>query len=120
MDKLVERESAPRNALVAAPALAVQFFLIPLAVVAVAVSVYVGFRSVLADSRTPQDYLREVQMGGSNRRWPAAYELSRLMADPKVCADRTLAPALIKAFEEAKDDTAGRSCCPNHDVSGGE
>lgn len=108
MDKLVERESAPRNALVAAPALAVQFFLIPLAVVAVAVSVYVGFRSLLADSRTPQDYLREVQMGGSNRRWPAAYELSRLMADPKVRADRTLAPALIKAFEEAKDDTAVR------------
>ena len=26
------------------------------------------------------------------------------MADPKVRADRTLAPALVKAFEEAKDD----------------
>ena len=37
MDKLVERESAPRNPLVAAPALAVQFFLIPLAVVGVTV-----------------------------------------------------------------------------------
>ena len=108
MEKLVERENAPRNPLVAAPALAVQFFLIPLAVVAIAVSVYVGFRSLLADSRSPQDYLREVQMGGSNRRWPAAYELSRLMADPKVRADRTLAPALVKAFQESKDDAAVR------------
>jgi len=108
MEKLVERENAPRNPLVAAPALAVQFFLIPLAVVAVAVSVYVGFRSLLADSRTPQDYLREVQMGGSNRRWPAAYELSRLMADPKVRADKTLAPALVKAFQESKNDQAVR------------
>jgi HEAT repeat protein len=108
MDKLIERENAPRNPLVAAPALAVQFFLIPLAVVAIAVSVYVGFRSLLADSRTPQDYLREVQVGGSNRRWPAAYELSRLMADPKVRADRTLAPALVKAFQDAHGDNQVR------------
>ena len=104
MDKLVERETAPRNPLVAAPALAVQFFLIPLVVVAVAVGVYVGFRSLLADARSPEDYLREVQMGGSNRRWPAAYELSRLMADPKVRADKALAPALVKAFRDSKGD----------------
>src|SRR5262250_3059413 len=104
MDKLVERENAPRNPLVAAPALAVQFFLIPLLVVGIAVSVYVGFRSLLADARTPADYLREVQMGGSNRRWPAAYELSRLMADPKVRADKALAPALVKAFEDSASD----------------
>ena len=108
MDKLVEREIAPRNPLVAAPALAVQFFLIPLAVVALAVGVYVGFRSLLADARTPQDYLLEVQSGGSNRRWPAAYELSRQMADPKVRADRTLAPALVKAFENAQGDSQVR------------
>jgi HEAT repeat protein len=104
MDKLVERESATRSPLVAAPALAVQFFLIPLAVVGIAVGVYVGFRSLLTDDRTPQDYLAEVRNGGSDRRWPAAYELSRLMADPKVRADRSLAPALVKAFVDAKDD----------------
>ena len=104
MDKLVERESAARNPLVAAPALAVQFFLIPLAVVGVTISVYAGFRSLLANDRTPQEYLSEVRNGGSDRRWPAAYELSRLMNDPKVRADRTLAPALVKAFEAAKDD----------------
>jgi HEAT repeat protein len=104
MDKLVEREPATRNPVVAAPALAVQFFLIPLAVVGVTVLVYLGFRSLLADDRTAQDYLVEIQTGGANRRWPAAYELSRLMADPKVRADRTLAPALVKAFEGARDD----------------
>ena len=52
MEKLVERESAARRPLVAAPALAVQFFLIPLVVVSVAVGVYVGFRSLMVDSRT--------------------------------------------------------------------
>jgi HEAT repeat protein len=104
MDKLVEREAATRNPLAAAPALAVQFFLIPLAVVGITVTVYVGFRSLLADDRKAQDYLAEVRNGGSDRRWPAAYELSRLMADPKVRADRTLAPELVKAFVTAKDD----------------
>src|SRR5436305_12994660 len=104
MDKLVEREPATRNSLVAAPALAVQFFLIPLAVVGITVSVYIGFRSLLADDRQPQDYLAEVRNGGSDRRWPAAYELSRLMSDPKVRADKTLAPALVKAFHAAQND----------------
>src|SRR5471032_236572 len=104
MDKLVERETATRNPVVAAPALAVQFFLIPLAVVGITVLVYVGFRSLLANDRTPQEYLSEVRNGGSDRRWPAAYELSRLMADPKVRADKTLAPALVKAFLESTND----------------
>src|SRR5436190_3162000 len=104
MDKLVERESASRSPLVAAPALAVQFFLIPLIVVAIAVAVYVGFRSLLADDRSAQDYLAEIRNGGSDRRWPAAYELARLMADPKVRADKTLAPALVKAFQESAGD----------------
>jgi HEAT repeat protein len=65
---------------------------------------YVGFRSLLTDDRRPQDYLAEIQTGGTTRRWPAAYELSRLMNDPAVRADRSLAPALVKAFEAAKDD----------------
>ena len=104
MDKLIEREAATRNPLVATPALAVQFFLIPLAVVAVTVLVYVGFRSIFTDDRTVQDYLSEIRNGGTDRRWPAAYEMSRLMADPKVRADRTLGPALVRAFEASKDD----------------
>ena len=104
MNKLIERETATRNPLAAAPALAVQFFLIPLAVVAVTVAAYIGFRSLLADARSPQDYLTEIQRGGSDRRWPAAYELSRMMADPTVRADRALAPALVKAFQESKTD----------------
>src|SRR5262245_42197831 len=103
MEKLVERENATRNSLVAAPALAVQFFLIPLAVVAITVLVFVGFRSMVADQRSARSYLEEIRFGGWYRQWPAAYELSQLMADPKVRADRTLGPELVKAFAEAKD-----------------
>src|SRR6266851_262759 len=49
MDKLVERETATRTPLVAAPALAVQFFLIPLAVVGLTVLGYMGFRSLITE-----------------------------------------------------------------------
>jgi HEAT repeat protein len=104
MNKLIEREPPNRNPLAAAPALAVQFFLIPLAVVGLTVMVYVGFRSLLVDDHSAQEYLTEIRTGGSSRRWPAAYELSRMMADPKVRADRTLGPALVKAFEDSKGD----------------
>src|SRR6476646_6789264 len=83
MDKLVEREAATRTSLTAAPALAVQFFLIPLAVVGITILVYVGFRSLLTDQRSAQDYLSEVQSGGLARQWPAAFELSQLLDDPE-------------------------------------
>src|SRR4051812_8629398 len=104
MDKLVEREIATRNPLVAAPALAVQFFLIPLAVVGITVTVYVGFRSLLANDRTPQEYLSEVRNGGSDRRGRGGTELSRRRGAPKARADRTRAPELGRALEAAKDD----------------
>jgi HEAT repeat protein len=104
MEKLVERENATRPPLNAAPALAVQFFLIPLAVVGITVLVYVGFRSLLTDNRKAEDYLTQIRTGGTDRRWPAAYELSRMMADPAVRANRALAPVLVEAFERAKDD----------------
>lgn len=103
MDKLVEREHAARSPLVAAPALAVQFFLIPLAVVGATVLVYLGFRSLLTDDRTPQDYLAEIRSGGLARQWPAAFELSQLMDDPKVRGDKALALALVEAFDQAKE-----------------
>jgi HEAT repeat protein len=103
MDKLDEREPATRTPLAAAPALAVQFFLIPLTVVALTVTVYVGFRSLLADDRKPQDYLAEIKSGGMTRSWSAALDLSKQMDDPKTRGDKALAAALVKAFDEAKE-----------------
>jgi hypothetical protein len=104
MDKFVEREVAPRGSLSAAPAYAVQFFLIPLAVVAVTILVYLGFRSLITDERSAQDYLLDIRTGSASHRWPAAYELSRLMSDPDVARDPALGPAVIKAFEASKED----------------
>ena len=106
MSKLVEREPAPgSSSLGATPALAVQFFLIPLAVVGMVVLVYGGFRMMLTDERTPEEYLSDIQSGGRERRWPAAYELSRLLANPETeVAHPELGNALVQAFEASKGD----------------
>lgn len=106
MDKLVEREATAREPLATAPAIAVQFFLIPVLVVGATVLLYAGFRSLLSEVRSAQEYLTDIQSGGSNRRWPAAYELSRLMSDPAFVKkeEATLAPELAKAFAASKGD----------------
>ena len=106
MQKLDERETQrPVSPLAAAPSLAVQFFLIPLTVVAVVVAIYGGFRMMVAEERSPEEYLNEVRAGGRDRRWPAAYELSRLMDDPDVEARfPDLAPALLRTFVDSEGD----------------
>ena len=106
MDKLVERQAAARKPLSAAPAIAVQFFLIPLLVVGATVLVYIGFRSLLGEDRSAEEYLADIRSGGSNRQWPAAYELSRLMSDPEFVkkGEAALAPELTKAFAASSDD----------------
>src|SRR5438046_8959374 len=106
MEKLVERDSATRNPLVAAPALAVQFFLIPLAVVGIAVLCYVGFRSMVAEQRTAQECLTEVRNGTRGGRWLAAMELWDMMAYPKVRSDRSLVTQLMPASDHSKHDDA--------------
>ncbi len=105
MDKLVEREAGARKPSTA-PAIAVQFFLIPLLVVGATVLVYIGFRSLLSEDRSAGEYLADIRSGGSNRQWPAAYELSRLMADPEFVkkGEAALAPELTKAFAASTDD----------------
>ena len=104
MDKLEERNGQVSEEQ-SVPALAVQFFLIPLAVVVAVVLLYGGFRWLLNDERTPQEYLSDIRVGGRERRWPAAFELSRLMADPEVQASEpSLGPALVTAFVESEND----------------
>ena len=106
MPKLVERETAPRlSPLTAAPALAVQFFLIPLAVVGVIVLVYGGFRMLLTTERTPAELLSDVRSGGRERRWPAAYELSRLLSDSRTEQQNPLlGGAIVQAFVDSEGD----------------
>jgi hypothetical protein len=83
----------------------VQFFLVPAVVVAACVSIFFFFAWLVSDEKTGVDYLREIRMGSANRRWQAAFELSKIInMDSERRRMEGLVPEMIAAFEEADDD----------------
>ena len=83
----------------------VQFFLVPAVVVAASVGVFFFFAWLVSDEKTGVDYLREIQTGSANRRWQAAFELSKIInMDSEKRRMEGLVPEMIAAFEGALDD----------------
>jgi HEAT repeat protein len=83
----------------------VQFFLVPAAVVAACVGVFFFFAWLVSDEKTGVDYLREIRAGSANRRWQAAFELSKIInMDSEKRRMEGLVPEMIEAFEGAVGD----------------
>ena len=88
------------------PSRVLEFFFFPLVMVAVGVGIFVLFGLITSEGKGPRDYLGLIRTGDSNRRWQAAFELSKVIgarheerpADPRLVAD------MVSLFEEAKDD----------------
>jgi len=60
---------------------------------------------LLSTERTPQELLSDVRVGGRERRWPAAYELSRLLSDPETETQFPgLGTDLVQAFSDSDGD----------------
>ena len=88
------------------PFLVLQFFIFPMAIVAVCVAVFVIFGMIASEGKGARDYLAEVRTGSANRRWQAAFELSKVLQarKDKVLADPAFAEELTRVFEESADD----------------
>src|SRR5689334_10585470 len=68
------------------PFLVLQFFIFPMAIVAVCVTVFVIFGLISSESRTPREYLAEARAGGgifNIKRWQAAHALAGVLQSPK-------------------------------------
>jgi HEAT repeat protein len=86
-------EGEPRRGTVA------RLFLLPLLVVGTAVLVFLVFSLMTFERRSPGEYLQEVQGGGPNRRWQAAFELSRSIGRIPPGAERDrLAAETLRIF----------------------
>jgi len=88
------------------PFLVLQFFIFPMAIVAVCVTVFVVFGLIASEGKDASAYLQDVRSGSTNRRWQAAFELSKLLQageDPMLREPEFVAKVLA-LFEEAKDD----------------
>jgi HEAT repeat protein len=76
-----------------------RFFLVPLLVVAVAVGIFLVFNLMTFERRSPRDYLEEVRGGTANRRWQAAFELSRSLGNLPEAERASLAAETLRIFE---------------------
>jgi len=98
-----EVEAAPRQT---TPFLVLQFFIFPMAIVAVCVTVFVIFGLIASEGKGARAYLDEVRTGSANRRWQAAFELSKVLQarkDPSL-ADPAFADELVRVFAGAGAD----------------
>jgi HEAT repeat protein len=99
-----ERRDAPERQ--TTPFLVLQFFVFPMAIVAVCVAVFVIFGLIAGESKGAREYLSEVRTGSANRRWQAAFELSKVLQNhkDKALQDPRFVEEVVRAFEESKSD----------------
>jgi HEAT repeat protein len=76
-----------------------RFFLLPLLVVVGAVGIFLVFNLMTFERRTPRDYLEEVRGGAANRRWQAAFELSRSLGNLPPEERASLTAETLRLFE---------------------
>jgi HEAT repeat protein len=98
-----EPEAPPRQT---TPFLVLQFFIFPMAIVAVCVTVFVIFGLIASEGKGARAYLDEVRTGSANRRWQAAFELSKVLQarkDPSL-AEPGFADELVRVFNGAGAD----------------
>ena len=85
--------------------LLVQFFVIPLFVVGVAVFVFWLFGAIAVDKKNAAELLNDVRTGSRNQRWQSAFELTKklpALTDPKERA--AFSAAALRAYEGAEND----------------
>ena len=88
------------------PYLLLDLLVFPLVIVAVGVGVFVLFGLITTEGKGPRDYLDLIRTGDSNRRWQAAYELSKVIQesnDPEL-SDPRLVGRMVSLFESAEGD----------------
>jgi len=57
------------------------------------------------EQRTAYDYLEDIKMGGANKRWQGAFELSKILANSDSRpTEKRFSSELINAFKKAKHD----------------
>jgi len=88
------------------PFLVLQFFVFPMAIVASCVAVFVVFGLIAAEGKSAREYLADVRSGGTNRRWQAAFELSKVIQGnkDKALQDPRFVEELLALFQEAEKD----------------
>ncbi len=97
-DQLPEKKSALR-------VIVHSFFVVPFIIAIFAVLIFLVVRIMTAEPNTAQDYLEDVKIGGTTKRWQGAFELSKILSNPElVPTDDRFVSEMISAFNFAAND----------------
>jgi HEAT repeat protein len=81
------------------------FFVVPFFIAAGCAVLFAAMHLLTRENRDAQDYLRDVRTGGLTKRWQGAFELSKILANPKSLPENSRFYAeLISAFDAARHD----------------
>ena len=71
--------------------------------------IFLVIRIMTSEPNSARDYLEDVKIGGTTKRWQGAFELSKLLSNPKmVPKDEMFASEMIAAFEYSSNDRDAR------------
>jgi len=98
-------ESGPLYAPESGFSLFLKLFIVPAAIVAVALGIFFLGTMALQHPKTAGQYLEELRSDSTSRRWQAAYELSRMLNQgEKIQFDAALKAQLVQTFADSKKD----------------
>ncbi len=81
------------------------FFVVPFLIAIFSVIIFLVIRIITAEPRTAQDYLNDVKIGGTTKRWQGAFELSKILTNPSLIpTDERFKNELVSAFEYSEHD----------------
>mgnify|MGYP001614007531 CR=1 FL=1 len=81
------------------------FFVVPFLIAVFAVLIYLIVRIITMEQHTTYDYLNDIKTGAATKRWQAAFELSRILANSElVPKEERFVAEMIAAFEHAEQD----------------
>ena len=81
------------------------FFIIPFLIAVFAGLLVVSWRILTNEPHTVYDYVNDVKVGGATKRWQAAFELSKILADPeRVPQEQRFVAELLGVFDAAERD----------------
>lgn len=81
------------------------FFVVPFLIAVFCVLLFTAINLLTREQRGADDFLEDIKTGGLTKRWQGAFELSKVLANPKlVPEDDQFFRELIKVFEHSKHD----------------
>ena len=81
------------------------FFVVPFLIAVFGVLLFAAVRLLTLEEHTIYDYLNDIKSGGATKRWQAAFELSKVVTNPKLITDEErFTSEVISAFNHAAHD----------------